>query len=173
MTIPIPQKSEPEVQAFISRFLMNTGRPDTVEQTILVDAFGDTPPMADQLLDLVLAGTKTATCMSSWAWDHEYDQPLVPGMLSVITDGAGVPRCVVETTHVRKVAYKDVTAEFARAEGEHDPADLPDQEVLDHWREGHWAFYLRTLPPLGFTPTPDMPVLCERFKVIYREPPST
>ena len=47
--------------------------------------------------------------------------------------------------------------------------DLDDESVLAHWREGHWAFYARTLPLIGRAPSQDMPVLCERFEVIYHE----
>ncbi|ASC73601.1 hypothetical protein XM38_045720 [Halomicronema hongdechloris C2206] len=32
----------------------------------LVDRFGDTPALADTLGQLVLAGTKTATCLALW-----------------------------------------------------------------------------------------------------------
>lgn len=67
---------------------------------------------------------------------------------------------------------KSVCAEFAREEGEHKPLDLPDEQVLEHWREGHWAIFERTLPLIGYTPQLDMPILCERFKVIYQEPSS-
>ncbi len=50
--------------------------------------------------------------------------------------------------------------------------DLDDDAILKHWRAGHWAFYARTLPLIGREPSEEMPVLCERFEVIYREAPS-
>ena len=120
-------------------------------------------------LALVLAGTKTATCSSAWSWEHEFEVPLAPGMLTVILDGSKRPRCVLETTSVDRTTYREVTADFARAEGEHEPADLDDSSVLNHWRTGHWAFFARTLPLIGCEPSQDMPVLCERFRVIYHE----
>ena len=165
------EKRTPAVQAFIERFLKSEGGAHASPESIVIDAFGDgeSVQMADELLALVLAGKKTATCMSAWSWDREFEAPLVPGMLSVILDGAKTPRCVVETTSVTRVAYRDVTADFARAEGEHTPSDLDDDSVLRHWRTGHWAFYAKTLPLIGREPSEDMPVLCERFKVIYRE----
>ena len=52
-----------------------------------------------------------------WEWEHDNDVPLQPGMLSIICDGAGTPRCVLETKRVEQLAYQDVTADFARAEG--------------------------------------------------------
>lgn len=158
------------VRDFIGRFIGPHPQQGLDPASILVDSFGDSPEMADQLLALVLAGTKTATCSALWAWEHDNDAPLQPGMLSVIVDGAGQPRCVLETTQTRVMGYQDVPADFARAEGEHEPPELPDEQVLAHWRHGHWAFFTRTLPPLGYTPSPDMPVICERFRVIYQEP---
>jgi len=165
----MPYRHTPAIRDFINRFLEATGRKDIKCDAILVDAFGDSPEMADRLLSLVLAGTKTASASSLWAWEHDHETPIEPGACSVILDGSGNPRCIVETTHADIVAYQDVTAEFARAEGEHEPLDLPDDRVFEHWRKGHWAFFGRTLTPLGRHPKQDMPVICERFKVIYQE----
>ena len=159
------------VQQFIDRFLTSPAGSYAAEEHLVVDAFGDgeSAKMADDLLALVLAGTKTATCMSAWSWEHEFEVAVAPGMLSVIVDGSGNPRCVVETVSVERMPYGEVTADFARAEGEHTPADLDDDSVLDHWKRGHWAFFSKTLPLIGREPSPEMPVLCERFKVIYTE----
>ena len=154
-------------QEYIKSFLAHTRRPAAQADSILIDTFGDSPDLSDQLLQLILAGTKTATCLSLFEWEHENTGPLAAGTLSVILNGAGDPKCVIETTQVTPMAYQDVTAEFARCEGEHHPPDLPDEQVLEHWREVHWSYFMRKLPPLGFTPHLSMPVLCERFKVIY------
>lgn len=157
-------------QAFIARFLAQHDDRSIEPADILVDSFGDSPSMADRLLALVLAGTKTATCSSLWACEHEGMAPIEPGLLALILDGSGAPRCVLETVSVETMPFDRVPASFARAEGEHEPLDLPDEAVLEHWRTGHRAFYARTLPPLGISPTEGMPVVCERFRVIYREP---
>jgi len=159
----------PRIRAFIERFIAQADRPDLNLDDILVDSFGDSPEMADHLLELALVGTKTATCSSLWAWKHENEVPLIPGILAVILDGSNTPRCIIETTQVITTEYQQVTADFARAEGEHSPLDLPDEQVLMHWRAGHWAFFRRTLPGIGRTPSQDMPVLCEHFRVVYEE----
>ena len=135
----------------------------------MIDTFGDSPQLADSLLALVLAGTKTATCMSLWEWEHDNDAPLQPGMLSIICDSDGTPRCVIETDRVEQLAYQDVTADFARAEGEHEPLNLQDELVLEHWRTYHWAYFIRALGAIGRTPSLNMPVLCEHFTVIHAE----
>jgi uncharacterized protein YhfF len=111
------------------------------------DRFGDSPSMADDLLALVLSGAKTASCC---------DARFAPkvGARTVIEDGAGVRRCVIETMSVEMKRYDAVDAEFARAEGEGDLS-------LDYWRREHEAFFRRTA---GFAP--DMLLACERFRVV-------
>jgi uncharacterized protein YhfF len=58
-------------------------------------SFGDSPDMADELADLVLAGRKRATC---WAVS---DGPMTNvGKRTVMIDGAGIPRPVLETVEL-------------------------------------------------------------------------
>ena len=77
--------------------------------------FGDSPELADELLALILAGGKRATCSSLAACEADI-MPTV-GEVSVILDGAGVPRCAIRTTEVEIMAFEDVGEDFARAEG--------------------------------------------------------
>ncbi len=165
----IPDRNSPAIQDFIDRFLKSSGRSDIRSEDIVVDVFGDSPALRDQLIALILAGTKTATCTDLWSWEKEQDTPIVPGMLTLALDGFGRPRCIIETVKVEQTTYEEVTAEFARAEGEHEPLDLPDDLVLENWRTYHWAYYSRVLPGIGHEPTLDMPVLCEHFRVVYSE----
>jgi uncharacterized protein YhfF len=59
------------------------------------------------------------------------------------------------------VPFEDVTAEFAAAEGEGDGS-------LEHWRRAHTAFFARECDRIGRTPAATMPVVCERFGLVYR-----
>jgi len=81
------------------------------------------------------------------------------GDLSVILDGAGAPRAVIETTELRVVPFEEVDAEHAHAEGEGD-------RTLAHWRAVHERFWREhSENERGYAP--DMPVLCERFRLVY------
>ncbi|MDN5685310.1 MAG: ASCH domain-containing protein [Brachybacterium sp.] len=124
-------------------------------------AFGATPEHADGLLTLVLEGTKTATASS--LGDYEDDAEPLPsvGDLSIILDGAEVPRAVLEVTAIDIVPFDEVTAEHARAEGE-------DDRSLASWRRIHETFW-REYSARGFAT--DMPVVCERFRVLHAPPP--
>ncbi|GAA1324127.1 hypothetical protein GCM10009592_07200 [Brachybacterium rhamnosum] len=127
-------------------------------------AFGATPEHADGLLALVLDGTKSATASSLADYDEPDSEPMpVVGLLSVILDGAGAPRAVLEVTGVDVVPFDEVTAEHAHAEGEGDRS-------LAAWREIHERFW-RDYSAAGFAP--DMPVVCERFRVVHPARPES
>lgn len=122
--------------------------------------FGTGGEMADELVGLVLAGRKRATAGALWSYEAEGDPVPRPGEFSVVTDGDGRARCIIRTTSVEIVPFDQVGAEFAAAEGEGDLS-------LDYWREGHWRYFTRELAQFGLEPTKDMPVVCERFEVVY------
>jgi uncharacterized protein YhfF len=125
------------------------------------DSFGDGPEMADRLGTLVADGTKTATCSALWEYEAEGDSIVNIGQKTIILDGNGDPLCIIETTEVKIRAYDQVDARFASEEGEGDLS-------LKYWREAHWNFFARTLPRIGRKPSLDMPLVCERFRVIHR-----
>lgn len=110
--------------------------------------------------DLVRKGEKRAT--AGLLWDYEADQEPLPeiGQLSVITNWEDDPQCIVEITSVEIKPFKDVDAEFAFEEGEGDKS-------LDFWRKVHWEFFSLECDQLGREPTQEMPVVLERFKIVY------
>ena len=112
-------------------------------------AFGDGPKLADELLELVIKGIKTATCSTE-------DEPLTstPGERWVVLDGAGTPRCVIETVEVSYRRYNEVDAAFAHDEGEGDRS-------LAYWRDAHRRYFWR----MGKF-SEDMMLMCERFRLV-------
>lgn len=118
-------------------------------------SFGYTPEQADELLALVLEGRKTATASALRDYGPDDELPAV-GSLSIITDGSGKPRALIEVTQVDVVPFAEVSAEHAEAEGEGD-------QSLDYWRREHRAFFEAT----GEEPVSDeMPIVLERFTVL-------
>ncbi len=122
--------------------------------------FCDNRADADQLAELVVAGRKRATAGALWSYEAESEPLPEPGDFSVITDWAGAPRCVIRTVSVEVVAFDAVSEEFASAEGEGDGS-------LAFWREAHRAAFAREFAGTGRSPQPDMPVVCERFAVVF------
>ena len=124
-------------------------------------SFGATPEQADELLALVLNGTKTATASAGWDYEAEGESLPQAGTLGIILDGRGHPRALIETTAVETVPFDEVDEEHAFLEGEGDRS-------LAHWREVHKRFFTENAGhDRGFTP--DMPVVLERFRVVFQE----
>jgi uncharacterized protein YhfF len=127
-------------------------------------AFGDGPELADELLRLVLQGTKTAT--ASLLWEYEDAEEPVPakGDLSIVLDAEGEPRALIRTTAVDVVPLDQVTEDHAYSEGEGD-------RTLATWRAEHERFWRRNLPE-DRELTSSTPVVCERFEVLHPARPT-
>lgn len=123
-------------------------------------SFGATPELADELLALVLAGTKTATAGALWDYEAEGEALPSVGALSILLDGADRPRALIVTTHVEVRPFDQVDEEHAFLEGEGD-------RTLRYWRDVHqWFFTTYASHDRGFAF--DMPIVLERFKVLYQ-----
>jgi len=118
--------------------------------------------MADGLGGLVLTGRKTATCSARRELEAEGGRMPRPGERSIALGGRGEPLRVVETTEVEVRRFCDAGETFAREEGEGDLS-------LAYWREAHRRFFALTLPAIGRRFAEDMPLVCERFRVINEE----
>lgn len=68
--------------------------------------FADTEELANSLAELVLAGTKRATAAAVWTFEALDKRMPVPGDLSIVTDWAGTPQCVIETIAVELVPFR-------------------------------------------------------------------
>lgn len=126
-------------------------------------AFGGTVPLANELLALVLAGTKTSTAGA--LWDYEADGDPIPeaGQLNILLDAAGEPRALIRISSVAVVPFADVDAEHAWLEGEGDRS-------LADWREGHERFFTEfAAHDRGFST--DMPIVLERFELLHPAAP--
>jgi uncharacterized protein YhfF len=130
-------------------------------KTYVVEGFGDNPELADELGRLIVSGIKTGTCSALWEWEAEKNLIPQPGLISIVLGGLGQPMCIIETTEVFVCRFNTIDEEFAHAEGEGDLS-------LEYWREAHKNFFSRVLPKIGKEFSEDMPLVCERFRVIYK-----
>ncbi|AST95983.1 ASCH domain-containing protein [Shouchella clausii] len=124
-------------------------------------AFGDTEEMADELAELVLAGKKTATSSNYTLYELEQEPLPKVGQHHVLLNGKGEAVAVIVTTAVTVIPYNQVTEEHAFLEGEGDRS-------LAYWQDVHELFFTRELETQGLAFHPEIPVLCEQFKVVYR-----
>ena len=114
-------------------------------------SFGDSPELADELAELVLTGTKRATC-----WAASEGPKTHVGKQWVVLGGSGVPIAVIETVELTQRRFDAVDAAFAFEEGE-------DDRTLASWRRAHRNYFGRQ-----GTFAPDMPLYCERFRLVTR-----
>ena len=127
--------------------------------------FDDNEPCANELAALVISGRKRATAALLWAHDLEGKRVPEPGDFSIVTDFHGNEICIIETGRVDIVPFSEVSAEFAAIEGEGDGS-------LENWRRAHEAYFERECKRIGRAPAPNMPVVCERFVVVFKCFPS-
>ena len=124
-------------------------------------SFGYTENLANKLIGYVRAGKKTGT--SSALEMYEIDEKVPEeGNISIITHGNGLPGCIIRTEEIRKKKFKEITEEEARLEGEGDLS-------LEYWRNVHDHFFRSEYEEKGKEFTDEIPVIFERFQVIYDE----
>jgi uncharacterized protein YhfF len=128
----------------------------------VVEPFGDSAELADELIELVVHGPKRATAGALVDYEREGASPPTPGMTSIGTDGAGRARAVLRTTEVRIGPLSSVDDAFAWDEGEGD-------RTRAGWLDAHHEFFRRYLPSIGVDFDPDMRTVFERFEVLFAE----
>lgn len=148
------------VEDFWSEYLDSLTDDEPHPEEYTAWSFGDTPEMANELGKLVLDDIKTGT--ASLAWEYDFDGEPLPraGEHSIILDGDEEPMCIIETTRVYIEPYNLVDEEQAYAEGEGDRS-------LQYWRDAHWDYFSRRCEAIGREASEHMPVVCERFKVVW------
>ncbi len=125
-----------------------------------VEYFGDSPALADELLSLVLDGTKRATAALVVEFIAEGEALPRIGSHWIACDGAGAPRAVLRSTEFRLATFDEVDERFAFDEGE-------DDRTLATWREGHRRYWERTAAARGDTWSPEQEIVLERFTVVW------
>lgn len=153
-----------DLDAFWQAYLVSLprGSPQPVERPPAW-YFSDSAQAADHLGELVLRGLKTGTASLYWSYQDDQESLPSPGDLSIITNFEGQPLCLIQTTRVEVLPFDQVGADQAAAEGEGDLS-------LEYWQQVHWEFFNRECRRIGRKPDRSMPVVCERFEVIYRRP---
>jgi len=121
---------------------------------------GDSPEMALELADLMLAGTKRATASLVRDFETTGEALPQPGDYVIVVDGAGMPRCIWQTTEVTIKPLIEVDDAFAWDEGEGD-------RTRASWLNGHRRYLARQARREGFTIDDQIPTVFERFKIVW------
>lgn len=148
-----------ELDEYWFNFLKETNRDDDVKCSgdINFEAKGF---LNDELMALVLSGKKTAffSSMSTYIIDEE---PLpVSGELYIVVDRNNHPKCVIEFANIQIVPYNEVTWQMAQKEGE--------DEDLQAWKNKQRDILEEEGQIVGFEFTPDIRLIYQEFRVIYK-----
>lgn len=163
---PLPPIDVEQVEEFWTRVVASgVVDPSTLLPSV-VEPFGDSRELADELLALVVDGPKRATAAALADLEQDETALPVPGGMSIATDGQGRARAVLRTTDVRVGPLSSVDDAFAWDEGEGD-------RTRRTWLADHEDFFERFLPTIGLAFEPDMLTVFERFEVLYSEGPTT
>lgn len=158
---PLGETRADEVAAFWKRYAASAGAEDPGPPPV-ARCFGDTVELADELIALVLAGTKRATAGSMADYEASGEAVPTPGDRWIALDGSMRPRAVLITTDVRVGPMSSVDGEFAWDEGEGD-------RTRATWLKHHTWFFERRFAELGQDFHPDIELAFERFEVVYSE----
>ena len=82
------------------------------------------------------------------------------GSLSIVENGRDQPACVVRTTRIETKPFREVDLRFAYDYGEWDRS-------LKTWRLECWEAFGAKCKALGREPDHSMPIVCERFRVVF------
>ena len=125
-----------------------------------VEHFGDSKRLADELLGLVLSGTKRATAELIADFLARGDQLPRIGSHWIACDGGGTPRIIIRSTELRIGPFSSVDATFAADEGE-------DDGSLESWQHEHRRYWTRVSAARGREWSEDDEIVFERFSVTW------
>ena len=103
------------INTFWENFLLKTNRDKDIKY---IDSFHFelTERWANELLRLVLIGQKQATYSSLLAYQIGGNRIPQVGDLSIVTDWEVIPKCVIETTNVMIIPFKEITFDICKLE---------------------------------------------------------
>jgi uncharacterized protein YhfF len=150
-----------KIETFWQSYLSTLSEEDRKNAPIYdVDQFANTTEGATKVGKLVRDGVKTTTSSLVWGLEH-IGEPLPKVRdIELIVDGNGEPLCIIELTEVEIKPFNSVDEQFALEYGEGD-------RTLDFWLSDNWDFHSRSCIEIGREPSETMPIVFQRFRVLY------
>src|SRR3984893_7912479 len=156
LAVMLPRSAETD--AFWQEFRRYAGLD---HDNYVVGSFGDSPEMATELADLVIAGIKRAT--ASLARDYcEGREPMPqPADFVIMLDGVGRPRFIWRTNEVTIKPLSQVDEAFAWDEGEGD-------RTREWWLDAHRRYFARQAMRERLDIDYEILTVFERFEVVWQ-----
>ena len=124
-------------------------------------SFGTDEYSSAELTALVLSGRKSASVSALEAFKIDNEPLPKAGVYYVLTDWSEKPCAVIKTENVQVLPYNEVTWEMAQKED--------SSSSMEEWRYNHNLAFEDDAAVMGYDLTPDMPVVYEEFRVVYRQ----
>ncbi|MBQ7307032.1 MAG: ASCH domain-containing protein [Clostridia bacterium] len=145
-----------KIEKFWNRFLQAKNLPVNTKYSD-VYSFDVTQKNSDKLLKLVKENKKTAT--TSLYVESEFSTQV--GEYNILTTFKGTPKAIVKITDVKIMAFKDMTFELAKLEGE--------DKVFDTWKKTHIDFLKIDAKNYNIQFNDNTKIVFEIFELVYKE----
>ncbi|MCU0759205.1 MAG: ASCH domain-containing protein [Steroidobacteraceae bacterium] len=139
-------------------------RPDLQFDRYKVRTFGGSKAMADVIVPLILAGEKTGTFALAAEFESDPERAPRVGDWYVVTWFEGPPALLYRVTEVEVVPFEGIGERHVQVEG-------PSARDVKVWRDIHWPYWGGMMKQWGREPSMQMPVIFQRYEVVYPEPP--
>lgn len=116
---------------------------------------------SNTLARLVMDGKKKGSSSTKDNFENVGEVIPMVGDLYIITNWNDIAQFIIQTTTVNIVPYKEVSEEFARAEGEGDLS-------LKYWQEIHEPIFKIEQANCGKEFSENTKIVCEEFEVIFK-----
>lgn len=114
----------------------------------------------DELAELTLKGTKTATASGHALYEAEGESLPSEGQFSVILDEQGAAVCIIRTEKVYATPFNEVSERHAYKEGEGDRS-------LDYWLKVHLEFFEPAYQEANLSFDGNSLIVCEEFELVH------
>jgi uncharacterized protein YhfF len=149
------------VAEFVAR--AQRARPNDRLESYKVRTFGNSAAISDVIVPLILSREKTGTFALESEFEHSPNEAPKVGDVYVVTHFGGDPALLYRVTEVERVPFSQISHAHVQVEG-------PNARTVPVWRKIHWDYWGATLRAQGREPSEQMPVLFQRFEVIFPEP---
>jgi len=137
--------------------------PGVVADALPTRRLGRTPELCERLNGYILARQKTG--VFSQPEDFPDGRLPVPGEFAVLTNFSDEPRCLVRYDECQLMRFGDVGPA-------HLAIETPALRDLAAWRRFHRSYWEPVLAARGVAYSDDLPIVYQRFTVLYPPPPA-
>jgi uncharacterized protein YhfF len=150
-----------EIDNYWNKYLLTLPEAERNQIYYEADSWGNSDELAEQIAIVILSGEKTTTSRLEWEREKSNDPIDKIGDKSIVLNAQQEPVCIVEVTDIFIRPFDQVDAAFVYNYGE-------GSRDMDFWNKNMWEYYEAECAEIGLQATPDMPMICQVFKVIYK-----